>query len=443
MASFLRLPVIRGVVATGLLLPISAGVAQTQIKRSDLNFKGRFLLAASDTDMLPSGYIDQRLGSMAGKDQLSVIQLDQPAGTMTTSALEVSNSVIGPPSSIALTPDAHYAVVIETRGQRPPNRSDALLSDLPTGKKITVVDLTDLLHPKVIQTFDGFDDPSSVSINAGGTLAAVVYKQAGKEKHPLLAFYRIEHGKLSEPIVPDIPGPDGGDALVSAEFHPQKNILGLVYAQHPRLALVQVKAGGRQVVLTSWGDPVNLDIGPFLVRFTADGRFALVNAMLLGTDIRGSVSSIRLGQSTTSDEVPRHIMVSRVEAGFQPEGLALSPDEHWVAATNLERSTYALDDPKQGFFASVSLLRFDAQNGFLSRVGEFPFDGRLPEAVVFDNTSRFLAVACFAHYDGRPGGAIDFWRIAGDADDPTRAELVKLDFSLPVARGPQSMVIGR
>lgn len=439
----IRLLCTKAFILSGILLSFSAGFAQLQPKRQDLDFKGRFLLAASDTDMLPSGYIDQRLGPIAGSDQLSVIQLDQPRGSMTTASVNVSNSVIGPPSSIALTPDARFAVVIETRGERPANRPDALLSDLATGRKITVVDLVDLSHPKVVQTMNGYDDPSSVSINAEGTLAAIVYKQVGEVKHPLLAFYRIERGRLSEAMVPEIPGLEANDTLVSAEFHPSKSILGLVYAQHPRLALMQVKADPAQVTLSSWGDPVNLDIGPFLVRFTTDGRFAIVNAMLLGTNIRGSVSSIRLEQSTKANGSPVHMLISRVEAGFQPEGLAISPDEHWVAATNLERSTYGLKDPKQGFFASVSLLRFDAKTGFLSRVGEFPFDGRLPEAAVFDNSSRFLAVACFAHYDGRAGGAIDFWRIAGDADDPTRAELVKLDFSIPVARGPQSMVIAR
>ena len=63
---------------------------------------------------------------------------------------------------------------------------------------------------------------------------------------------------------------------------------------------------------------------------------------------------------------------------------------------------------------------------------------------MFDNTSRFLAVMCFSHYDGaQPEGSVDFWRLSGDYADPRRAELVKLRFSVPVARGPQSMVIAR
>ena len=418
--------------------------AQSPVAIPGFDFRGRYLVVASDTDMLPSAYIDGKLGPLAGPDQLSVLRLDRPTQAMVPATVEVTNSVIGPPSSIALTPDGRYAIVIETQGPRPAGQADAKRSDLPPGRTITTVDLADPDHPKVIQRATIFDDPLSVSVNADGTLVAVVFKKSPKRTQPLLAIYRLEQGKLSEPLVPSIPGPDAGDALISAEFHPKNNVLGLVYTEHPRLALMRVEAAGQNVTLTSWDEPVDLDIGPFLVRFTPDGRFALVNAMLLGTDIRGTVSSIRLAQSSATNGTPHHALVSRVDTGVMPEGLAISPDQRWVATTNLERSAQPLDDPKQGFFSSVTLLRSDAQSGHLERVGDFPFDGLLPEAAVFDNTSHFLAVTCFAHFDpAKPGGSIDFWRLAGDYADPRRVELVKTDFSVPVARGPQSMVIAR
>ena len=434
--------VLASVCAAMLTIP-KVGVAQIQAIRPDLQFKGRFLVVASDTDMVPSAYTDHLLGSYVGPDELSVLQLNQPAGKMTLASVSVPNSVIGPPSSIALTPDCRYAVVVETRGQRTNQQATATLSELPTGKKITLVELMDPGHPKVIQTLDGYDDPLSVSINATGTLAAVVFKQVGPVKHPLLALYPLKDGRLSAPVIPEIPGPSGGDALVSAEFHPKHNVLGLLYTQHPRLSLVRVNVHDGEISLLPWGAPIDLDVGPFLVRFTSSGRFALVNAMLPGA-VRGTVTSIQLEQSMSPDGLPSHGMISRAEAGILPEGFAISPDEHWVATTNLEHSPPALTDPNQGLFASVTLLRFDGKTGFLERVGEFPFDGRLPEAVVFDDTSHFLAVACFAHYDpSQPGGAIDFWRIVGDPEDSRRAALVKLDFSIPVARGIQSMVIAR
>ena len=110
--------------------------------------------------------------------------------------------------------------------------------------------------------------------------------------------------QASAPILAAIPGQEAGDALVSAEFARKKSVLGMFYSDHRRLSLVQLTNAGDGVSLTSWGEPVNLDIGPFLVRFTADGRFALVNAMLLGTDIRGSISSIRPEQNRTADGIP-------------------------------------------------------------------------------------------------------------------------------------------
>jgi hypothetical protein len=71
-------------------------------------------------------------------------------------------------------------------------------------------------------------------------------------------------------------------------------------------------------------------------------------------------------------------------------------------------------------------------------------DGILPEAVAFDNSSRFVAATTFDHYDGRsPGRSIDFWRIAGDHADPGRIEFVKTSCSVPVTRGAHSIAIVR
>ena len=432
-----------GSLTMSIILSAACMSAQVQQARPDLAFQGRYLVVASDTDMLPSAYTDGVLGPFVGPDELSIIQLHQPLGAMTTTTTAVSNSVIGPPSSIALTTDGRYAAVVETRGQRTDRRPDAKSTNLSTGRQITVIDLSDPSHPRVTQRLDSYDDPLSITFNASGTLACVAFKQVGPILHPLLALYRFHEGKLSHPIIPRLPGMEGGDALISAEFHPKQNLLGLLYTQHPRLQMVQVNDEGKDIELEPWGGPVDIDMSPFLVRFTPDGRFAFVNAMLPGA-VRGTVTSIQLAKTIQADGTPMHAMISRANAGILPEGLTISPNERWVVTTNLERSTPALDSPEQGHFASVTLLRFDKEAGLLERVGDYPFDGRLPEAAVFDNTSQFLAVACFAHYDpAKPGGAIDFWRVVGDAEDPSRAALVKLDFSVPVARGPQSMVLAR
>ena len=76
-------------------LPLHAQGPVASVPNFDLC--GRFLVVASDTDMLPSAYIDGKLGPEAGADTLSVIRLDRPSAEMKAATVPVTNSVIGPP----------------------------------------------------------------------------------------------------------------------------------------------------------------------------------------------------------------------------------------------------------------------------------------------------------------------------------------------------------
>lgn len=158
---------------------------------------------------------------------------------------------------------------------------------------------------------------------------------------------------------------------------------------------------------------------------------------------RGSVSSIALDQTDRGGDA-KHALVSRAMTGVMPVGLAITPDGRWVVTANLERSTPGNESPSQGFFSSLTLLRFDAKQGRLERVGDYPQDAVLPEGIVFDNSSRFIAVTTFDHIDDRRvGGAVEFWRLSGDHADPSRVGLVKTNVSVPVARGAHSISIAR
>lgn len=379
------------------------------------------------------------------RDMLTVIRLDRGGQPVATGLVEMPNSVVGPPASLSVSPDGHYAVVVETRGPRPANRPDARLRDLPPGRAITVIDLRDPDHPQVVQQLIGRDDPISVSIRADGKLVAIAYDTSGARGSPL-DLYRFADGRLSNLRSPAIPGFAEGDTLKNAAFSPA-GMLALVYATRPRLSLVQLSVDGHSTKLTSWGNDVPLGRTPFVVRFTPDGRFALVNDMYVpaeGHDVRGTVTSIAIAEGRMADEAPQHRIVSQARTGVMPEGLAISPDAQWVATTNLERTAYAADDPHQGFFASLTLLRLDPETGRLTRVGDFPFAGVIPEAAAFDNSSRYLAVTSFDHFGEQASrGSVSFWRIAGDFQDPARVELAPTGTSIPIARGAQSMEIAR
>lgn len=436
----------------GQVAQTTAPYPQERSPAAPFDFKGRFLVSVSDADMMPSAYVDGKLGPVDGADALSIIRLNRAGRELRAIETPVSNSVTGPPAALAITPDGRYAIVIETRGSRPA-KADPRLSDLALGRTISVVDLSDLDQPKVVQRVQGGEQPLSVSINAQGSLVAVSFDPNGAGKTTPIAIYRFSDGELSTPVTPQIPGWNTTNTLIGVEWHPKENILALLNVNQPSISFMQVADAGGEISLSRWGNSVNVEKAPFLVRFTPDGRYVITNSsytpidgvsVLPGATLRGSVLSVRLAAETAADGSPMHQLASRAGTSSVPEGLSVSPDGRYVVTTNLEQSSFSFDDPKQGFFSSLTLLRLDPATGRLESAGDFAFDGVLPEAAVFDNSSRFLAVTNFTFFDSsRKGGSIDFWRIAGDFFDPKRTELVKLNYSIPVTRGAHSMAIVR
>lgn len=134
-----------------------------------------------------------------------MIRLDKPVRDLKAVEIGVSNSVTGPPSVVAVSPNGRYAVVVETRGQRPPGKANPKLSDLPPGKAITVVDHSNPDQPKLVQRIEGPERAQSAAFNADGSLVVVVAQPPNASQAPL-TLYRFANGKLDEPTTPDLPG---------------------------------------------------------------------------------------------------------------------------------------------------------------------------------------------------------------------------------------------
>lgn len=270
-----------------------------------------------------------------------------------------------------------------------------------------------------------------MTFNTDGSLVAITYRPGNTSRSPL-AIYKFADGKLTDLSLPNIPEYNGEDVLNGAVFHPTENIVVLINATKSILSFFRITNSATTPTLTKCGNSVLVDKEPFKAYFTPNGRFIVVNAMYPGS-VRGSVTSVGVSIDTAKDGTAIHQIVSRVLAGVLPEGLAISPDAQWIVTTNLEQSTQPFDSPKQGFFSSLTLIHLNPETGLLERIGDFAFDGILPESVVFDNTSKFIAVANFDHYEvNKNGGSIDFWRLTNDYFDPKRIQLVKTDYSVPV-----------
>lgn len=435
-----------------LLGAMGGAAAQTSEGRvAPLDFQGRALVILSDADMVASAYVDGQLGPEGGPDTLSVIALDGHPRAFAAKQVLASNSVAGPPVAVAVTPDGRHAIMVETFRPRPPDRTAATFASLQFGNRIQVVDISDPGRPAIVQTVDGPLRPDAVSISPDGALVAIAVNPAGDGTKVPLVLYPFAAGRLGQPSAPAIPGWHPGDRLIHAEFHPTLPVLALLNETRAEVSFVRLEAAGSTPTLAAWGNAVRIEKSPYMVRFTPDGRHAIANALYWGPDVqgtwteapRGSIVSVRVDARKARDGTPVHAMVSRAMTGVSPEGIAISPDGSLVVTTNLERSYLPFDDPRQTWFSSLTLVRLDARSGTLERVGDFAFDGILPESAAFDASGRFLAVTSFDRYDGRGEGSCDFWRVARDPLDPSRLALVRTGHSVPVTRGAHSMVLVR
>lgn len=407
------------------------------------------VLALSDADMVPSAYIDGRLGPAVGTDALSVLSFDQRSVAPRVASVAVTNSVAGPPAAVAATPDGRYAIVIETLVARPADGADVGLGNLAPGRTISVVDLSDPAAPRVAQTVTGPALADSVSISHDGSLVAIAVNPDGDGVETPLWLYRFAEGRLDEGRAVSVPGWTAGHRLMGAEFHPTRPLLALLDWTGRAVRFVDVDPATFE--LSMFGNPVEVENYPFLIRFTPDGNYLLANAAYADVAPRGlpyrpqpgSLVSIRLDARRDAAGVPQNLVAARSEVGVVPEGLAISPDGRFAVTVNLEGTTPAWGDPARTRYASLSLVRIDPTNGGLATVRTFPFDGMLPESAVFDATGELLIVANYGDLDNpSASGTVDLWRLV-EPDYASRTALVRTRTAVPVQRGVHTLVVVR
>jgi DNA-binding beta-propeller fold protein YncE len=430
------------VALTGITLPVLA-----QNRTAPMNFAGRYLVSISDADMLASAYIDGRLGSREGEDTISVTPVGQHVSQLQAYETSASNSVAGPPVAVAVTPDGRYAMVVETFTQRSEGAAEnQTFESLEHGNRILVFDLQDPTNPTLVQERAIAERPDSVSINFDGSLIAVSFNPDGAGTQTPLALISFSNGQLGEPIYPTVASLPKGERLIHAEWHPTENVLALVNETAAEVSFARLSSN---LALDPWGNTVQIEKAPYMGRFTPDGRHFIVNNLYWGADVegtwteapKGSINSIRLEAGTQEDGSPRHALISRSPTGVSPEGLAISPNGRYVVTTNLERSYLPYNDNRITWYSSLTLVTLNPETGQLNHVGDYPFDGILPEAAAFDASSQYLAVANYDHFDDSiKGGSIDFWRIGTDPLNP-KPQLIKTNYSIPVTRGIHSMVL--
>ena len=274
------------------------------------------------------------------------------------------NSVVGPPFSVALTPDERLVLVTSNQRIDPANAARTIPDN-----RLSVIDLG-ASPPAVLQTLETGAGPAGVSVNRAGTLALVANREAGTvsvfriRAERLEALGTVEIGPAASGVSHVAFTPDGRHALVTRDGDFFLNVLaieGETVTRTPRV----FSAGLR---------PYGLVIAP-------DGRFAAVANIGRGNGDEDTVSLIDLSGPPATWRT-----VHTLTVGQTPEGLQLSPDGRLLAVTVMNGSNKPANSP----FLGPNLVRtYRVENLRLTPVGEAPL-GAWAQGAAFSADGRTL-----------------------------------------------------
>jgi len=379
--------------------------------KEDLNlkslegFQADVVAVISDGDVYAQSLLGNPLtpyGDMRFADQITMLNREDTKGVKVSVA--VSNSVAGPPEVFSITPDGHFAVVVETTGQR--SVSSKKISELPRGSRITIVNLRELDRPRIVSEVNVGFRPQSVDINHDGRWIAIGGDQEGKG---FLQVFRFHDGEMKESFIfsvdetTEMLSKDSRPSEVSlVQWHPRELILCTHLFRQDRVVFFKFRPDLKSRTLQPWGKAVDVGPDPFVGRFFPSGRYYLTANW--GRNFEAEIVFDRLPKSFSElalirlgDRSRPHEVVQKVKTAPSPEGIAVSTDGTTVATVNMQNTLYSIAKPEvYNDLAKISFYRLnEKQGGSLEVVGSTSFHGFLPEGGTFDRSGKYFFSTVF------------------------------------------------
>ncbi|MGW0252046.1 lactonase family protein [Nocardia goodfellowii] len=379
------------------------------------------IVALADGDHLASTYADGVLAPDGYRDLLTTLRVAD--GEVSAHHLEVSNSVTSAPEVLALSPDGRTAFVTERLGQRHPGSTRA--QQLPQGDRLFAVDVSGSM--RVLDTATIAPSPEALGVSPDGTRIATVSNTADAAILELTPWAGTAFGTPARydlatlGLTGDPARPRGGVLATNVHWHPDGRALAVNITTQNRVAFFTVD--GNEI--RPWGAPVSTGADPFVGRFTPDGRHYITSDWgrdLSTTDLSRRIPATRSKLSVIRlDGTGAHQVTATAESDKSAEGLAINPAGDRVATVNMRGTALPPDSPAHDTHASVSLLRLDPATGALTKLGDYPLDGVLPEGGTFDSTGRyFIATIYQARAAGTPGSGLQIYRVEPDRLTPVQ-----------------------
>jgi DNA-binding beta-propeller fold protein YncE len=300
-----------------------------------------------------------------GGDAVLVLDVSNPSKPHIRASLPLTNSLLGPPTNLQITPDGKLGLVANSVVMT----QDGSAWKIAPDNTLFVIDLN-ASPPKLSDTVTVGKQPSGLAINHKGDLALIA-NRAGKS----VSVLSIQNGVVK----------------AVGEVAMDQEAAAVVISPDGKRAFVCLNLVNKIAVLSIDGQTVTYDktldipsaLNPYNIDITPDGKYVIA-------------SNTGAGKNNADAEVvieatgPHPHVVDLATPGNGPEGFAISPNGKWAAAPLLLGSGAKASDwfhTKGGELVLLSV----GHTGGLTVTGKAPLGG-LPEGVAFSPNSEFLYV---------------------------------------------------
>jgi DNA-binding beta-propeller fold protein YncE len=339
-----------------------------------------------------------------GHDQVMFFDIKEPAKPALIGSLDLENSILGPPTNVAVTPDQSLALIANSvHSEQTLTGWKAVPAD-----DLYVVDLK-AAPPKLVQTVKVGRQPSGIAISADGKFALVANRD-----NKSISVLKIEVGAVTVADTVSLDDNVGGIAITPDG----RRVVATKTAIHKAAILAIDEMGKFKFERDLW-----VGLFPWNVSISPDGKTALVANIGNNGQSDGSAKTISvIDLAAAVPYVREHVSV-----GDAPEGVAFSPRGDFAALTILQGS---YDAVASAWFrkptGAATLLSISG--GKVSVVNSVDV-GAFPEGVAFSPDGQFIYVGNFK------SNSISVLKIAG-------GKLVDTGQTVALPGPPASLRIG-
>ncbi len=324
----------RNTVITGVCVALSLGALQAQ---------AQIAVSSNDHKITQENGVNKNVTNPP-PDTITIMDLGALPVKVVGTVSNVPGSVVGPPLSVAITPDESLALIASSSKLDPADPTKLVPDD-----RVTIIDLKDR---RILGTLNTGAGAAGISITRDGKRAYVANRMAGS-----ISILSIDGKDVR--LQKTVPLTDAKALLSHVAVSPD-GATGVV-TRNGDAKVELVKLGGDTVSSSSV-----LDVAPrpYAVSVTPDSKSAVV-ASLGDPKANGILTVIDLASGK---------IVGTADIGHENlEGMIMSGDGRWIAGVAHAGSTRPRNAPQYKPNGMVVLYRLDGTG--LTKTGEAPIGG--------------------------------------------------------------------